>query len=82
MSIPRRFLVQQFQLEVNDAAYLVEVSVHNGNAEGVEELNKLPGWVFQSKHAIWLSRKSGTLIDRAMEGERIRKELKSASNTL
>ena len=78
----KRFLIREFQLEVNDSAYLVNVNIHDGKTEGFEDPQKLPKWVFQSRHAIWLGGNSETLLDRAMEGDRIRTRLKIAVNQL
>ena len=71
----KRFLVQGFALYVNDSAYLVEVSSHVDRAEQFNDVRKLPTWIFQSKHAIWLGPINAALQDRAMKGEQIKREL-------
>jgi hypothetical protein len=75
MPIIKRFLVQGFTLNVNDSAYLVEVSPYIEGAEQFQDLRKLPAWIFQSKHAIWLARINAALADRAMKGEQIKNKL-------
>ncbi|MCI0612990.1 hypothetical protein L0244_08365 [bacterium] len=71
----KRFLVQGFALNVNDSAYLVEVSPHSEGMEQFQDLEKLPAWIFQSKHAIWLVPINAALADRAMKGEQIKRKL-------
>jgi len=71
----KRFLVQGFALNVNDSAYLVEVSPHVEGAEQFQDLGKLPAWIFQSKHAIWLAPINAALADRAIKGEQIKHRL-------
>lgn len=75
MPVIKRFLVQGFALNVNDSAYLVEVSQHLEGAEQFQDLGKLPAWIFQSKHAIWLAPINAALADRAMKGEQIKNKL-------
>jgi hypothetical protein len=75
MSTIKRFLVQGFALNVNDSAYLVEVTPHVEESGPFQDLIKLPAWTFQSKHAIWLAPINAALHDRALEGEQIKHKL-------
>jgi hypothetical protein len=75
MQMRKRYVIDGFQLEINPAAYLVEVSTAK-NAVNEQNVTELPDWVFQSKHAIWLTSGSAKMIDRALEGERVQKKLK------
>ena len=74
MQMPKRYVIEGFQLDINHAAYLVDVTPAK---KGVKEqtVRDLPDWIFQSKHAIWLTSGSAQLIDRALEGDRIKKKL-------
>jgi hypothetical protein len=74
MQIPSRFIVEEFQLELNHSALLVEVSPANGNGD-VQDFGKLPRWVFHSKHAIWLTAGTKPIVDRAIAGEHIKHTL-------
>ncbi|HSE40076.1 MAG TPA: hypothetical protein VLH08_04860 [Acidobacteriota bacterium] len=74
MQTPRRFVIEGFQLDLNHAAYLVEVTPVK-NRQNEQNVKELPDWVFHSKHAIWLTSGSAELVDRAMAGERIKQKL-------
>jgi hypothetical protein len=53
----------------------VAVSPHLEGAEQFQDLGKLPAWIFQSKHAIWLAPINAALADRATKGEQIKDKL-------
>ncbi|HSE42680.1 MAG TPA: hypothetical protein VLH08_18070 [Acidobacteriota bacterium] len=52
MNTTMRFVLHELELEVHDAAYLVEVGPQNGNSDALKDLSRLPSWVFHSKHLV------------------------------
>ena len=75
MSGARRFYLHGLILTVYDSTYLVEVENAHGEAPEENRLSDLPGWVFDSRNAIWLAVENAPLSRRAADGELIRMEL-------
>jgi hypothetical protein len=71
------FYLEPFVLTVNPACYLVEVAKRNREETRNSRLSELPEWVFQSKHAIWLTDENATIATRAKNGEQIRQKLQA-----
>ena len=75
MAALSRFQLGGLVLKVNEDAYLVEVESSDISMAQRNDLADLPRWVFESRHAIWLSAQSGPLNRRAFEGEMFKKKL-------
>lgn len=70
-----KYCLDGYLLNVNDLAYLVEIEINRENKAGKIRLEDLPHWIFDSRHAIWLTLEDLPLKDRATHGDRIRKRL-------
>lgn len=71
-----RFHVDTFELTVDNVSYTVAVREDPNSVAADNTCSELPGWVFQSKHAIWLAEENASLYERAAKGERIKERLK------
>ncbi len=61
---------------MNDFAYLVEIEIAREKTKaGKIRLEDLPDWIFDSRHAIWLTVEDLPIKDRATHGDRIREQL-------
>ena len=75
MSRVNKYCLDGYLLKVNDLAYLVEIEINRENKAGKIRLEHLPHWIFDSRHAIWLTVEDLPIKDRATRGDRIRKRL-------
>lgn len=64
-----------FNLTIYERAYLVEVRSIVQELTFTDSPTRLPEWVFQSRHTIWLSEHGSTLLERAEQGEAIKRQL-------
>ncbi len=64
-----------FQLTIYTRSYIVEATPENEASCGQNDDRELPHWVFHSRHAIWLSREFAPISLRAIQGERIRRNI-------
>jgi hypothetical protein len=70
-----KYVLDQFHLTLNKDCFLVEVKERNGE-EPSARVEDLPGWIFFSKYALWLTEDNKPIGDRALQGERVREILK------
>jgi hypothetical protein len=70
-----------FLLHVDNFAYLVEIHASKKVSPDTAP-EELPDWLFQSRHAIWLTDENLPIQDRAAHGESIRQKLKNYLNGL
>ena len=70
-----RIYVNGFLLKILDSAYLVQVEPANGNTGRYASISNLPGWIFHSAHAIWLTKENAPMIDRARKGDEIKHQI-------
>lgn len=77
MAQSARFYVDGFLLKILESAYLVQVEPANGGTARYAQPASLPRWIFQSSHAIWLTRDDAPLVDRARRGEEIKHRIMS-----
>ena len=75
-----QFCLDGYLLKVNDLAYLVEIEINRENKAGKIRLEDLPHWIFDSRHAIWLTIENLPIKDRARHGDRIREKLIESSS--
>jgi hypothetical protein len=75
----RRYCLDGYLLKVNDLAYLVEIEMHHETK--ANDMEDLPDWIFDSRHAIWLTLENLPIKDRATHGDQIREKLIQSSNT-
>jgi hypothetical protein len=68
------FRIREFEIQVDEGTYLVEVS-RNHSRESFHRIEDLPNWVFTSRYAIWLEAGDAPIRDRAAEGERVKQQL-------
>ena len=80
MSHTHEYYLDGFRLKVNDFAYLVEVEINFGTNDSKVQLKDLPDWVFDSRHAIWLTVDDLPIEERATRGDQIRKKLIESCN--
>jgi hypothetical protein len=71
----QEYCLNGYLLKVNDFAYLVEIATDSETTDGKIRLEDLPDWIFDSRHAIWLTVEDLPIKDRAAHGDRIREEL-------
>jgi hypothetical protein len=74
-----QYCLDGYLLKVNDLAYLVEVEINRENKADRIRLEDLPHWIFDSRHAIWLTLEDLPIKDRAAHGDRIREKLIESS---
>lgn len=74
-----KYCLDGYLLKVNDLAYLVEIEINRENKAGKIRLEDLPHWIFDSRHAIWLTVEDLPIKDRATHGDRIRDKLLESS---
>jgi len=75
MSQIHEYCLDGFHLRVNDFAYLVEIEINPESKACNIQLKDLPDWIFDSRHAIWLTVDDLPIKDRATRGDRIRENL-------
>ena len=73
-----QYCLDGYLLNVNDLAYLVEIEMIHDTE--VRDPEVLPDWIFDSRHAIWLTVEDLPIKDRATHGDQIRKKLIESSN--
>jgi hypothetical protein len=73
MGQPLRYRLGRFLLTVNSACYLIEVRECD-RTDLDREPSDLPSWIFESKHAIWLTDENKPIFERAKHGEKIKKQ--------
>jgi hypothetical protein len=73
-----QYCLEGYLLKVNDLAYLVEIEMNHEKKAGDQE--DLPEWIFDSRHAIWLTVEDLPLKERATQGDRIRQKLIESSS--
>ncbi|MCI0446814.1 hypothetical protein L0152_26890 [bacterium] len=71
------YRIAGFQLVIYPNGFLVEVMPENKIGPRKNNFEELPAWVFQSKHAIWLTRENASIFQRALQGERIKRSILS-----
>lgn len=71
----QEYCLNRYVLKVNNFAYLVEIETDREKTDGKIRLADLPDWIFDSRHAIWLTLEDLPIKDRAAHGDRIREEL-------
>lgn len=71
----QEYCLNRYVLKVNDFAYLVEIETDRETTDGKIRLEDLPDWIFDSRHAIWLTVEDLPIKDRAAHGDQIREEL-------
>lgn len=77
MSDTAQYYFEGLEIVVHLKSYLVEVR-HTGNRSVPDnKLSDLPDWVFHSKSAIWFLEENAPYQRRALDGERIKRELSS-----
>jgi hypothetical protein len=69
-----KFVLDEFLLSVNKDCFLVEVKERHGE-ERSARVEDLPGWIFFSEYALWLTDENKPIGERAQRGERVRKRL-------
>jgi hypothetical protein len=69
------FYLHDYELTVHNKSFLVLVSQLSNLSSHQNRSSDLPEWAFHSPHAIWLQKNNGSMIQRAMEGEKIKAEL-------
>ena len=75
MSSAVRFCLEGFILTVWPETYLVEVRPAQENTPTRNTLGDLPDWVFRSSLAVWLAEGHEQIRERAITGERIKRQL-------
>ena len=70
------FQLDRFSLMINPACYLVMVS-RSGPLESATTDASFPEWIFDSRHAIWLTEEEKPIAERARRGDEIKKFLKA-----
>ena len=78
MSQVHEFCLGGYLLKVNPFAYLVEVDINPGTRSGNIRSEHAPDWIFDSRHAIWLTVEELPIKDRALHGDQIREQLKES----
>jgi hypothetical protein len=73
-----QYCLEGYLLKVNELAYLVEIEMNQDKKAGDQE--NLPEWIFDSRHAIWLTVEDLPLKERATHGDRIREKLIESSS--
>jgi hypothetical protein len=79
-SQPSSYHFDGFELNLNEACYLVTVSVTSEKRLSYHTVRELPSWVFQSKLAIWIMDEGPSILDRSLAAERIRQALSQLRN--
>jgi hypothetical protein len=72
-----QFYLDGFLLSVDNYAYLVEIKSSEKKVIQDSGADELPDWMFDSRHAIWLTDENLPIRDRAAHGESIRQKLKN-----
>ena len=73
MANPLCYRLGHFLLTVNSACYLVEVRECE-QTDPDKQSSEIPSWVFESKHAIWLTDENKPIFERAKHGEKIKNQ--------
>ena len=73
MAESNRFYFDGLVLSLHLPSYLVEIQRLYWEPSYKNKISDLPEWVFNSRLAIWITDESGSIHERALEGERIRK---------
>ena len=70
----KRYVIDDLVLTLEESSHLVLIDECDSDRtlHGVEDL---PGWVFESPYAIWLTAGDEPIRVRALEGERVRQKL-------
>jgi hypothetical protein len=69
------FFLNDFELTVDDRAFLVYVHPLKDPSLQTNQKSDLPDWVFSSQNAIWLLESDRTVYEQAIEGDKIKAEL-------
>ena len=69
------FFLNNFELTVDDRAFLVHVQPLKGASLRTDQKSDLPDWVFSSQNAIWLLDSDRTVYEQSIEGDKIKAEL-------
>lgn len=81
MSQPARFYIDGFLLNISESAYLVRVEPANGDTALYAQAASLPGWIFNSAHAIWLTQENAPLLERARRGDEVKNRILNRGGT-
>ena len=71
------FYFDGFVLSVDALTYLVRIRKSDYEASHQHRPEDLPDWIFGSKLAIWLLEEEAPMLQRSLEGEKIRNFLLS-----
>ena len=71
------YYFEGFVLSVDAMTYLVRIRKADVDAARFDEVEDLPEWAFQSRLAIWLMEDEAPILQRSLEGDKIRSLLLS-----
>lgn len=69
------FCIEGYMLTIWPECYLVEVRPCPDNQDDWNAVSDLPPWVFDSRLAIWLTEGREEIRERALLGERVKRQL-------